>query len=217
MNNYEFVKSFCSNDGLKTWMSNPALIEIDGENKIVATDAHVMLISPSWFCDLPDREEEFKSISNLIKTIKSNMASNPITISLKQLVEVKEAVPLIDEYDESNVEKCETCQGYGDWNCECCGSDVICSNCNGMGQIWEAVKTGNKIPKPSAKLRFNKVFFQYGVFSRLLSACSFLNEDKVTWVSGKEDKGNLFLVGEHKLILMPTYTYEKDEIFFKFN
>lgn len=134
-----FIESWCSKDGYRTQMLKPTCY---GNGWVCATDAYKLI----WTYD-PDYQnfenryifsdtEGIKAIPIVEKFSKFYEGfDRPVgRIKIDDLEKVFEKIKLTPEFNEKYVE-CPECDGFGTIECNCCGSESDCENCDGNGEI----------------------------------------------------------------------------------
>lgn len=200
---------FCGQDELRLDFMTPFK---QGDN-YYATDGHALICVPCSIVKLDYKEQETPNCKAVMPT--DHTCSLPIPV--KEL-RAKLTPVMVDEM-KSKMEKCNECGGDGEVEYEYWTSkktytmDADCPICEGEGSVGKDKPTGNKIPDPEAMYQIDGVLFGYEYLDRLIKVCELLDVDAAVKVAGAENKGNLFLCSDVKVLIMPRVLIEKDAQF----
>lgn len=106
---------------------------------------------------------------------------------------------------ENSVKTCEKCKGSGYEVCKCCGHDNECLECDGTGEDYEQVPFGKAFIKGNL-IQFAETNFFPNTLHKVLQTAYMLNADLITVRYEKNSplKARLFLIGEVRILLMPS-------------
>lgn len=180
-----------------------------------ATDAHAMIIMPVGLVKLDYSEQEMPKLDSIIPKENCNIMINISELEAKLIPE------MIDEIIEDKKEdRCNECNGDGEVEFEYDASngihyiDADCPVCEGTGKIETKSKknTGKKIINPDKIYRIFGVFYMYKQLKRLIDACHILGVEEITQIYNATNNGNLFACGSVKILIMPAFTTNENEI-----
>lgn len=196
------LESFCSKDTTRTNLTHPfSFNDMTG-----ATDGHVLILIKG----LP---KEYEDTDLKIDTVLPP-DNQEVLIDVEKFKKIIEQVPLVDEMiEEQNV--CSECDGDGTIECDKCGSEVECEECEGTGYVMEKTKeTGNKVPDRDCKIEIDGVIFHCYVIEKLILVLNEIEIKSFKWISKEPFRANKFEIDNIIVLLMPV---RADEINLKIN
>lgn len=126
-NIYDFILSlFTNNDELRPALSVPGIIE----DKAYSTDAHACIRFSKDLSNMQIaylKNEKFPNAKAIFEDLEfENETSLTVNDILLGFYDCKLQIGTV-------FENCDSCDGYGTKDCQCCGNEAECDNCNGSG------------------------------------------------------------------------------------
>lgn len=188
------LKHFCSRDDYRANMCTPNIV---GEY-LYATDTHAWLKVPY--------QPSFRKYKNELKApdfegaMKGWKYVDPILITKASINKVLTNFELKPDW-----KICKECHGEGSKECKCCGTDLDCMNCEGIGHIDDCtvpeVYDNGPESEFAIKIMDNLVApFQLG---RLARAMDFIKADSILLHTLEKYKGMVFRHGDIEIVVMP--------------
>lgn len=196
----KLLLSFVSDDELRPNLCHPFK---QGEYAC-ATNGHVALILPATSAPWVDATDG----PNMLAVMPREVASIPFqTSALRAFLD---SVPKVEEKDEEEV-TCPHCDGDGFYECEECGSDVDCKDCNGTGSIkTKSAPTGRMVRNDRAIVGAFDSFFFVRVLARVLDVAEALGCEEIRTLSATyTPQPALFGIGDARVLIMPC-RYDSD-------
>jgi len=200
---YEILKSFCSHDQYREWMTKPFKIG----DKVHSTDAYFLLSIDSDKIKTEDEisELEAKKLNGVLIT----ETNKNLTINVDEVKVIFKKAPQEDCYDfkGKNVE-CDECDGSGEveWEYKNHTHEHDCPICDGQGKTSLAKKIKNGETRAEAHLCIDIGDSRFFVnkIQRLLNVAHKLGEEEITLIYQAEDvKGSLFKIKDLEILVMP--------------
>jgi len=178
-----------------------------------ATEAHEFIMMPLHYFDEIIEPSKLTTISKHVVT-DDYKKENPIIIALYQISDALFRCLKIPEF-EPDIE-CHECEGSGEVECDACGHSHDCDRCNGSGTLRHGKPTGNMIPDPHEKFRIGDTYFLARRLTSLKNICEFIGSYEIQLTHGNSSHGNIFSIGDIKLLVMPIITNSDDKPFYDF-
>lgn len=175
------------------------------KGNFIATDAYTLILIPPEGTGLHFPEQEKPNVYNSIPPNDKESRE----INIHRLIEKLPPV-LIDEYRTEET-KCSECKGKGEVECDHCGQDTDCEDCNGIGVFTKNIPTGKKIQDEEAFYTFLGVGYKYRYLNRLIEACKIAKTDTIQQVRLAENSANVFMLGNIKILIMPLVINSESE------
>jgi hypothetical protein len=125
---YDFILPFfTANDEMRPTMSH---IHSDDNGFLYATNAHIVIRVP--------RDCAMLKYEKVEKYPNAESVFNQYTFTDKGVIKTDNLVEILTAYKwfrTVNHDECEKCKGSGTLECEHCGSDYECKDCNGKGKF----------------------------------------------------------------------------------
>ena len=201
MNATELLNSFTEKESdYRPDFKKPFPFNYAGIDYNCATEAHEFIMMPLHYFD------EIIEPTSLTKASKRAVTDdykkeNPIIITLNQINSALDLCPKIDEYEPDI--KCLECDGTGVVECYACGHEHDCDNCNGTGLLRKGNTTGNKIIDRNERFSIGGTCFLACRLTSLKNICDFTGVPEIQLTHGNYSNGNLFNIGDIKLLIMP--------------
>lgn len=193
-NNDAILKTYVSNDLLR-----PALcVPFTWEGYEGATDGHTAIF-------IPAAESSYKRFGIDTYKFETIFPERGVErhINVNDLRDKVASAPLVDETIEIKG-KCTNCHGTGQYECDECGQDAPCPECDGTGEGIEEKPTGKKIPHPLSPIDMNGAHFMLRLVSRLIATAEHFVVDEIVWThEPRKLAPNEFLIGPARVIVMP--------------
>ena len=130
---------------------------------------------------------------------KSSLRETPFEFTLRQLINALGEVPKVQEYEE-----CSKCDGWGKVECECCGNETKCEDCDGNGN-------GSEIPGQFSYdynyiIAIDESHIGVGCFEDIVNLLINLNvnpDETIKMTSSEMNRPHIFEVKDIKFVSVP--------------
>jgi hypothetical protein len=162
-------------------------------------------------CAIPDFEIDCPVLEDKLKTVYPIEYNQTKFIYLSQLKEAFSKAPLLDDYDETEVE-CSACYGEGEVEYEFSHGrkdytiESECPVCEGQGVIIgkSDKPNGKKIIDYTKLITIGNSTFNIERLQDVVKVAELLGVKNISLVfQGKPSQGNLFKVGDAEILIMP--------------
>lgn len=184
------------------WCKQPFRIE----DKVYATDMHVMLIIPAKLAPGIEQLETYdqKSVLSVIPT-----TTHPImSVSVKDLFAALKVFPTVKANKD-----CEACKGEGEvqfeyyWEGRRYTNDDDCPVCDGEGAFPD--ESGAVVPDPDKSITIGKANFAGKYIKKLYELCKFFDLQAIDLVSQSSPESlSLFSKDGVSILIMPVKDVE---------
>lgn len=200
---------FVSKDEMRGWMQEPFNVA----DKTISTNGLCLIATPK-VGEYQDRTEKVKTVYPMPKLIDKQ-------ITVSELKEKLNTVPLVDCYDEIEKE-CDACNGSGhvdftfDYGLKEYELEGDCPVCDGEGII------ASKPYKPNGKKeydynkygRIGNSIFNLHMIEELILIAETIDEKTIHILNQKEFNSSLFQIGEIEIIMMPMAGIDETDVAF---
>lgn len=190
MKQNELLNLFTSKDKLRSEMQTP--FQLDG--CACTTDGWSLIMIPTT--------EKLRDTTLKVAALVPPPEGEPKSFSVRALRAALDSIPMLEKIDEQD-KPCECIGGQ----CTCsCGNEHECSLCEGTGKISLPAKhTGQLIVQDDrAVCSIDGVGFTQLLLRRLIAVVDFRCVETFSRITPpKDNAGNLFLVGDIRVLLMP--------------
>lgn len=162
-----------------------------------ATNSQVLIMIPKTYIPEGVNPEDLSvNPPDTSFIFNSKMRLNSFEIKLQQLIDTLAQVPKIPDYDD-----CVQCGGWGNVECECCGNESKCKECNGSGN-------GDPIPGQFSYdnqyyVQIDMSYFMVINIDALVHVLTNLDvkpEDTIKLVASEPLKPHIFEIGDIKFV-----------------
>jgi hypothetical protein len=198
---------FVSNDTMRPVLTKP----FEFNNKIYATDAHVLIRINKSDCDF--NVEPQPNAPNCESVTPNENMNLLLSVNKTQFEEYKTEDEMVDVGEDID---CDTCDGDGEveWEFEHYTNYFDCPVCDGSGykETSTEIKTGNKT-YGNILIKIKDSYLHISKFSKLLEVQEKLNESIYLTHLSTPNKAVLFKVGICDVLIMPVMVsaYDTEE------
>lgn len=189
----DLLKLFTSTDQFRPQFCQP---NTQGDTTY-ATDAHSIIAIPNRLCQ-KDYIAHSKLQTNFASYILRAVHNQHEIVPSNAITDAIAKVPLVDniEITECDNEDCEDGKVF----CPACAHSHDCEDCRGTGE--KTRKLTGQIPNPDVDIDMDGVIFSPHLLQRLVHAAKTIDAP-IEWVFEDKLKGNLFLVGDISILILP--------------
>jgi hypothetical protein len=185
----ELLYLFVSPDELRPKMVRPYQVG----DVVYATDGNAIIKVPCSNLAIDYIQDyEFYEVDQFFD--RSNEDPINVQLDLEALTTWMSGLQMRPVYEE-----CPTCEGSGTITCPCCDSENDCKACDGTG---DSDKKIGEVPYGDAYYDIEGVRFGYRNLLRLLEVHKTTGAP-IQWLVRNPSKGNLFLINDIEVVLMP--------------
>lgn len=130
----KFIFSFCSDNEFRDTLVKPNYYD---NGYIAASDSTALVFTHAPDFDKTDCLDSKLGIWNIVEPFSKfyEKKGNPIGIlDFSQIKTVLSNISMLPEYKDK-FKQCSECGGWGNIECDCCGQDRPCEECEGEGEI----------------------------------------------------------------------------------
>jgi len=195
------LNHFCSRDDLRPGMSSPNLIG----DYIYATDTHSWIkipFRPSFRnYKKHDKAPNFESVEKAFVIIE------PIIIRKNA---IEKALSKFHKKPDWKV--CKECRGNGVIECDCCGHQNECENCDGTGAIDDYIvpEVYDSGAESDMGIRIGENIVAPFQLGRLLRVINFLNLPSISLFTNVLHKALVFRASNVEIVIMGLFREDKE-------
>ena len=203
----EVFKIYCDKSGESSYRKNLQEPFVNSGYYFATNSSEAIYLKKDVIA-LPFIKLEKPDISFLIKPDNDKYWSSKISIEkLKQGIESnRKMVEKINSVEN----KCNECEGTGETECHCCGSEIECEDCRGSGKINQYIPTGQMVVDSEQIFNLNDKLFFIARLKNLIRACKILGISEVILHNNPNNNKQIFIeLDELTIMIMPTF---KDDL-----
>jgi hypothetical protein len=205
----DLLSEFVSKEQGETRMAHP----YNEDGKIIATNAHVMLIAPDkYFKEVPQNGAA-NSFPNWKKAVPAEREPHDAVITMSVAEEVFNSIPVHDLYEwKDEYEICSECDGEGTTECDECGHEKDCSECEGEGKFKKMVADKSKAIgtafSSKAVVKINDVYFNANFLRKAYAVMKRIGAPNMVFNRLEKQSACVIVWEDVKVIVMPMMVWD---------